>query len=230
MTREEMLPRFRRDIRNHVMHIFRDDKAYRHILFKAPGTTCYHFELLTWPGYLTICGDCGTYTFRRVSDMFAFFRMDEHDFHYSNGELSINVGYWAEKLQHGNGYRHELFTEWDEDAFNKLVDEYYQSWLEGFDETQHEEPDEVKSTVNMEIADLKKAGDDEFEAVIAVREFCSQYIEIYDFWEGDSCRRPTSGFLWCLYAIVWGIQAYDREKLLTPAINKFLAIRRSTSL
>ena len=229
MTSEDVLLHFKEDVRDHVMKIIRDDGVYRHIRFRSPVSSCYYFDLVTWPGYLTICGDCGTYTFMRTTDMFSFFRMDERDFNYTKGELSINIGYWAEKLQHGSGYRRELYTEWDEGAFRERVEEFYKYWLSEFDESQYEDADGVRDTVKAEIEELKNAAGNEFEAVVAVHEFCSEHIELDDFWDGSSCRRPTTGFMWCLYGIVWGIQSYDREKLLTPAMKKFLAITEATA-
>ena len=93
---EEMAERFAKDIgewvsddgtkriRAHEMTVLHDDGLYRHLRFTAMHlcndaewrTTngFYWFDLATWPGTLTINGDCGTYTFSRTTDMFEFFR------------------------------------------------------------------------------------------------------------------------------------------------------------
>ena len=68
---------FTSDIAQHQMQVIRDDGVSRHLRFKRPNTMCMHFDLLTWPGYLCYTGDMGTYVFRRLEDMFPFFRRGE---------------------------------------------------------------------------------------------------------------------------------------------------------
>ncbi|MGQ3384474.1 hypothetical protein [Glutamicibacter sp. TV12E] len=101
------LAKFNGDTENHQMSILHDEGLYRHLRFKNPENGFYWFDLITWPGYLTITGDMGTYTFLRVQDMFEFF----------TGH--INNSYWAEKLQNGNtGGRREVRAH-NEDEFKK---------------------------------------------------------------------------------------------------------------
>lgn len=87
-NRDEATERFPIDTADHVMRVLRDDGLYRHLRFQKPGTMINHFDIITWPGYLAIVGDMGDYVFRRLEDMFEFFR----------GER-INPSYWQEKLQ-----------------------------------------------------------------------------------------------------------------------------------
>jgi hypothetical protein len=107
---------FLSNVKNHTMKIIKDDDLHRHISFSNNGSNIYRFDLITWPGSLCIDGDCGTYVFRRITDMFEFFRVDDHDFNKNrDGGLSINTGYWGEKLTAigtNAGYK-----EFDEDAF-----------------------------------------------------------------------------------------------------------------
>lgn len=81
--------RFTRDTAEHQMTVAQDNGLYRHLRFNAPGTYIYGFDLITWPGFLCICGDIQTHVFSRTADMFTFF---------GDGE-SINPDYWGEKLQ-----------------------------------------------------------------------------------------------------------------------------------
>ena len=67
---------FLRDVAEHTMTVIREDGVSRHIRFAKPGTSCMHFDLITWPGYLCYTGDMGTYVFQRLTDMFEFFRTD----------------------------------------------------------------------------------------------------------------------------------------------------------
>ncbi len=55
--------RFLVDTAFHRLEIIRDDGLYRHLRMKQPGTSCYYFDVITWPGYLTVTGDMGTWTF-----------------------------------------------------------------------------------------------------------------------------------------------------------------------
>ncbi|SQC93443.1 Uncharacterised protein [Cedecea neteri] len=98
--RRDILTCFLRDVALHTLQIHRDDGLYRHLRFKRPGTNAYYFDIVTWPGYLTITGDMGTWTFSRVSDMFNFF-MDSHFGHRAS--FVINPGYWSEKFEAGAG-------------------------------------------------------------------------------------------------------------------------------
>lgn len=72
------------------MTVLHDDGLYRHVRFARPGTSLYSYSLVTWPGYLAISGDCESFVFRRVPDMFEFFEHMAPD--------QINPCYWAEKL------------------------------------------------------------------------------------------------------------------------------------
>lgn len=228
MDRKEILAHFKEDTKNHRLVVENDNGVFRHLHFARGRSSIYHFTLTTWPGHLCISGDCGTYVFSRLHDMLDFFRMDKHDFMRSEGELSINPGYWAEKLQHGGGYRRELYTEWSSSAFEEQVQEMHDNWLESFDPEDYdseEEAEAAKADVLSDIKDLKNASSDEWEAVAAVREFYSDHIDLQDFWESGECREMTHGFIWCLYAIAWGIQQYDIRRLAEKAMDKFFVYR-----
>ena len=91
--RESTAEQFLRDVDHHNMSVMHESGVYRHLRFRQPDTGNMWFDLVTWPGFLTISGDMGTWTFARLPDMFEFFR---------DSKLRINCDYWAEKLQHGN--------------------------------------------------------------------------------------------------------------------------------
>src|SRR4051812_7199267 len=107
-TRDQFL----KDVERHKMSVKLSDGVYRHLRFSKPLDSNMWFELVTWPGYLTISGDMGTWAFSRITDMFEFFRSR------NDGELEINSGYWSEKLQAGasGGSRHSKV--WDSDKFS----------------------------------------------------------------------------------------------------------------
>src|SRR5436190_22697501 len=108
--------RFQSDTRDHEMTVLRDDGLYRHLRFKAPDTSFYWFDLITWPGYLAVVGDFGDgYTFTRVPDMFEFFRAKSG---WNGG--SINPMYWAEKIASGR----DGVKRYSMDIFRRLIDEH----------------------------------------------------------------------------------------------------------
>ena len=115
--------RFLDNVAHHDMTILRNDGVDRHLRFRKPGTIIYGFDLITWPGHLCITGDCGTYVFSRVDDMFCFFRMSINDFnHHKDRAVNINPGYWGEKLLSVG--RNAGYKEFDESAFKDRVKQY----------------------------------------------------------------------------------------------------------
>lgn len=200
---------FERDVANHVMTIHRDEGAERHITFKTPGTSCYWFEILTWPGTLCIRGDCGTYVFSRLTDMFEFFRTDRGN---DPMKLYINPGYWCEKLQavDCNGYGDGRAKEFDAERFEERVKERVEDHLEGY-EISDEKRESLMNDIQWEILD--KANDGEFCAFDALMEFRSEeFPDLFtDCWEWD-CKEYSFRFIWNLYAIAWAIRTYDAAK------------------
>ena len=95
---------FLKDVSGHQMRVIRDDGKHRHVRFEKPGSSCMHFELITWPGYLAYVGDMGSYVFSRLPDMFQFFRMGDGDLNHNERGLSINPSYWAGKIEAADRY------------------------------------------------------------------------------------------------------------------------------
>lgn len=95
--------------------ILHEDGLYRHMRFSAPGTL-ESFEIITWPGSLTVSGGHGTWTFRRNQDMFTFFTG------------YINVDYWAEKLVNGcHGGRQEVKHHDDETFRDWVIEDFWET-------------------------------------------------------------------------------------------------------
>jgi hypothetical protein len=104
----EIAARFQRDTAGHVMTVLHDDGLYRHLRFRRPDRNEYWFDLITWPGCLTVRGDFGdSYTFSHLTDMFEFFR----------GKGDINPHYWSEKLDSGRSSA-QVYSQ---DAFRQMV-------------------------------------------------------------------------------------------------------------
>ncbi|ARU30875.1 hypothetical protein CAP31_03745 [Sulfuriferula sp. AH1] len=200
---------FLNDVTEHQMIIIRDDGVNRHIRFKRPNTFCMHFDLITWPGNLCYTGDMGTYVFRRLDDMFEFFRTDRERGYMNNGKtLSINLGYWSEKLiaiDHGG------VTRFDPDKFRAVVSEYRLSWMRER-RIDKESRRELWAAVDDEV--LNRADDGEHAAFQAAYDFCHKIdgkeFQFSDFFE-HRFTEYTNYFIWCCYALAWGIQKYDQE-------------------
>lgn len=182
---------FERDTADHVMTIVQESGVHRHLSFRKPGSSCYAFSIVTWPGSLCITGDMGTYVFERLHDMFEFFR-SRHG--------GINAGYWAEKVV--AQCKTDGVDKFDPDAMvAHAVEHYRDHWrdsgewgkrLEGFKELRwdvfkHEDEGSFRSAL------------DDFEW---------NGFRFSDTWEWNP-RKYTFRFIWALYAIVSAIRQWD---------------------
>lgn len=193
-TAEEFL----KDVATHQMAVLLNSGIYRHLKFRAEKNGWNQwFEIITWPGHLTLSGDMGTWTFARVEDMFTFFR---------SSELKINEGYWAEKLQGGDSYGGRLAMQFDVDVFRKHL---FQQ-LKSSDLTSRQ-----RGFVGRELREaLEFVDENEYALHQEVYEFHCE-VPGYGRFEFDGADLPsgriyTYRFVWCLYAIVWGIQQFDK--------------------
>ena len=116
MSTTDISERFQRETAEHEMTVLHEDGLYRHVRFmhvatdpetgKRSRSSFYWFDLLTWPGCLAINGDCGSYVFSRIEDMFTFFTGSR-----------INPGYWAEKVRSGQ----EGLKTYTQDRLRELI-------------------------------------------------------------------------------------------------------------
>lgn len=214
--------RFFNDVKNHVIQIIRDDGVHRHIRFKAPNTNNMYFDLITWPGHLCYTGDMGTYVFQRLEDMFQFFRTDR-EYATSKGQrLSINLGYWTEKLIAIDGNRHGARAkEFDADEFVRVINEYRIGWMRDAKESgslDKNQRRELWEAVDYEV--LRELEGNGERAQIAAHDFYfNRSWHFQDLFEHDFTDY-TFRMVWCCYALSWGIQQYDEyhdSKSLVPA-------------
>lgn len=163
-----------------------------------------HFDLITWPGYLCYTGDMGTYVFKRLADMFEFFRTEG---------LRINPGYWGEKLQaidRCDGYR-----QWSKHKFEQRIRDDFDEWLED-SELSSEQKQRLPSNSRVMLSALWASKE---TAYLAARDFeFNGNSPFQDWWEVDT-DDYSFRFLWCCYALAWGVQKYD-EASLNAAIAK----------
>jgi hypothetical protein len=182
--------RFLNDVKNHEMQIISDDGVSRRIRFKEPGTSCYYFDLITWSGHLCVTGDCGTYVFNRIEDMFEFFRYDR-----------INPGYWEEKCISID--RHGGTEKYNPDKFKHHV---LHAFWHGTSEMPRTERRELWAEIKEEV--LPHAHDGIERALDAAMSFNHEEFKFIDFWNHEFTELSFH-FIWNLYAIIYGISKYD---------------------
>jgi hypothetical protein len=232
-TYQQVEARFRSDTTEHIMSVLRDDDVYRHLRFSKPGTHDYRYDLVTWPGYLAIVGDCDDYVFMRTRDMFTWFAWDRE----------INPGYWAEKLQavsrHGDArvYSEDALIAWVADWFRETVanEDRFDSQIT--DETLDSWPADLPTMPLREQIALEQAlcGQvlcpdwdgppfDEHTAHERLRDFSWDSLArpqpsglpvasyVIDLTDGCDLRDFSHGYLWCCFAIREGIGRYHEAR------------------
>lgn len=215
---------FLKDVAEHQMFVIRDDGINRHIRFRKPGTSCMHFDLITWPGCLCYTGDMGTYVFQRLDDMFEFFRADRAHRKDPN-KLAINLGYWTEKLiAVDGGRRGGNVKEFDEDKFKQVINEYRVQWMRDAKESgslDKEGRRELWEAVDDEVLRQLEYGGDRAQHAACDFSHCPSGNRrngwrFNDMFEHDFTEY-THSIVWCCYAISWGVSLYDRNKALELA-------------
>ena len=208
MNRQCTKEQFKHDVREHRTCILKEDGLYRHLRVAKPGTMVYGYEIITWPGYLTITGDMGSYTFTRVSDMFGFFRMSENDFN-NTGELSINPRYWQEKL----ACKDVDVEQYSDDVFKAQVKYQVEQYYEDYGGCDMINKLDTHYKFEKIWDELKYDAEFETTAIQAAMNYRDEedHRPFQDFWE-VSCREYKYQYIWCLYAIVHAITEYDARK------------------
>lgn len=211
MEYPQVLNRFINDIRDHQLTVLRDDGLYRHLSFGRPGSNSYRFDLVTWPGYLCVTGDCGTWTFSRIPDMFDFFSM--------KNTAVINPGYWAEKICAGaGGGRSEFCYDFDEQAYIKMLSEWFSEYFD--DNSRNKSNDAEVSQKYLELKELSFSSAN--EALMAINDYD---LPGFDVFCAPDLKMFSFHYLWICYAIVHGIGRYNQYQLAQKAMTTFLAVQ-----
>jgi hypothetical protein len=200
--------RFATETADHQMTVLKDDGLYRHLRFQKPGTWCYGFDLVTWPGYLAVVGDCGDFVFSRTRDMVDFFSPSGGRGGFEDARWGINPHYWAEKLQ-GPGPAHQLVEVFAPAAFAARARE----WLESYIEDHAAPPDrerELRQCLEDDV--LCYVHDGEHAVSDALVRFAEDALGGWgDAWE-LSAKEWDWQYLWCCWAIVWGLGRYHAAR------------------
>lgn len=199
---------FNRDTAGHEMEILHEDGLYRHLRFKTPGESHLWFDIVTWPGNLTINGDMGTYQFAREPDMFGWF-----------GVGNINPGYWAEKLRAAN------YGRYDGDSVRRYNAKDFKEWLfdRFWDDSREMGNGEARAAWELVRETIfegwytnnKSAPDSEGEAISRLQDYHreTREHEFYDWSDAvNSWQDYTTHYLWNCHAITAAIATYRKHK------------------
>lgn len=196
---------FDKGVADWSMETLLDNGLYRHLRFRMKTGGFSWFDIVTWPGKLIITGDCETFTFARLEDMFEFFRA---------GGSQINPGYWQEKICDGRDRARGF--DWDRFRAEALAE---------FDQATESEPDtELRTAAREDLeSELDGTEPDEWGAVQLLREYA--YHSSHDqptYFQFAFSESPPDGmgwdfhYIWCCRAIVWAIAQYDAQKVTNP--------------
>ncbi|MFD4111599.1 hypothetical protein ACFWWU_36410 [Streptomyces sp. NPDC058650] len=196
---DEARRQFRSETTEHELTILHEDGVYRHLRVAKPGTGMWHWDIITWPGYLTIVGDIGDgYTFKRELDMFTWFStrgVEPYD---------INPSYWRQKLVSSLTENVETFSG------RKFV-----AWMRET-VTEHYDGEAMPDEVTAGLAELEEC--DHYDQAHGVaQEFGDEHRlgELFeDMWD-VSFQDYDHHFLLACFAIVDGIRRYRATKAST---------------
>lgn len=180
---------FLNDVSGHKLTIFHDDGVRRHLRFKQPDSGNMYFDIITWPWHLCYCGDMGTYVFSRIEDMLRFFRL-------TDGPIRFDAHHWAEKCQ---AHDRSGVEEYSADIARKALGEYLDDC--------EASPEVRQAVIDAELDSYADDGESAFRS--RVFEFDHDGFQV-DLSE-HNLREYTYRFIWCCYALVWGIRQYDAE-------------------
>lgn len=178
-----------------------DGTPYRHVRFAKPGTRIWSWNLVTWPGYLTINGDIGGFTFCRLHDMFDFFR----------GPGGINPSYWGEKVVAGARGTEHGEARYSSERYVEAINEHV-SWMK--DDLSPDDFASLSDQVQRELLDAPAEYIE--EAHQALNDFrweseeTGRRYEFSDTWEWD-LGGYDHHFLLACHAVRWGVNRYLAE-------------------
>jgi hypothetical protein len=231
--------KFTADTEGHELTILHDDGPYKHLLFKTPGESFYWYELIFWPGMMTMSGDMGTWSFRPYgnTDVMGWFRANPDRALRADDGYKINPDYWTQKLEAGHLRGAKVAKEYDptllaqhlrdrlresaeDEGVPKVAIDVLLSRLEnlirGFGEHGGNPVDEHTDRQDAydysdEVHWFGDPDDDDFELLDKPERFGETYKVDFDWDTIYDCSfdRYDNHYLWCLHAIVAGIEQYD---------------------
>lgn len=209
---------FQRHTQHHQLKINLNEGLYRDITFHKIDGSEYHFNITTRPGYLIFTGDMGSFTFKRSNDMVEFFLSDKPEVDY------INPEYWAEKVTASpNCGTHEHSKELAKSFLAQELSEYIEELREN-DRDYEGDTRNYSNEYNVSPENLKKIEQaNEWINNTLTYDHKHQFFEkLYNMNPSETggfiisdpfdCNfnEPTYSYLWCCYAIKWGLSQYKQ--------------------
>lgn len=218
---------FQIDTEGMALEVVLDQGVHRHLRFRAHGRSLYWFDIHTSPGLLVFHGDAGNWMFSRVEDMLTFFRGGP-----------VNPGYWGEKVvardRHGDPQTYDrllLLSSLKQHAIQYATD----TWERPDDDWADPETDDwqerragfyravVEELVSTDELAWDRGGEPatgllmnwQYEERTKDSRGLTQFRRHTPFseaWDWGPHTGSDHLFLWCLHAIVWGIEQYDAAK------------------
>lgn len=201
--------KFLADVASHELAVSIDSGVHRHLTFKRPNGSTYYFHIATWPGYLAISGDMGSFVFARLHDMFEFFRTDR----------DINPGYWAEKLMAHD--RHGGHMSFSEDLYRDAIKRDFEQWSFESDEDRERAWKEIEHDWDGLLGAMPSTA---HEAISRAMDYYCPVSKnrFTDFWD-NRVEDYSYRFIWCCYAIQWAIRQYGERKAAQPVAAAVLS-------
>lgn len=189
---------FAGDVAGHVMLLNHDQGDYKHLCFRSPGGFRHWFDLILWPGNITIDGDWGLWTFKRPRDEQLLLPVDGWP-HWLFGE-------WERQLR-STDPRHST-RELTEESFFEVMLRHMGRHLEDM------EDDEAQKWAELAEEWASYGDEDPERAFEEARDYRDEdgRRPFDDFYLGDSACDFTKAFAWSVLAIRWGLAKYNEHK------------------
>jgi len=192
-----MKEQFLKDIKDFEITIENDNGLNRVISCRNKnGTFNRSFSIITWCNHLCISGDMGDFIYSRTEDMFDFFKQEE---------LKINVDYWTEKMTSCSvfGGGSNRGTAYNSQKTKDNVLNYVKNNKDWYLDDRQSLEEEIED-ICFEDGDIRV--EDALNEAFSDFNICPETL--HDLMEYGVTYHTE----WCLYAIVWAIQEYDKNK------------------
>lgn len=191
---EQMERRFRRETQNHKLRILHDEGLYRHLSFS--GGNFYGFNIITWPGHLTISGEMGDYTFAREPDMLRDFFTSAY----------VNTDYWEQKVTSMDV--HGRITEFSRERYKEILVRGFWSWHQK--NTDKRRAREAWNWIRDDLLGDYSEVHDASTAVESLELLRSIHGVNLGYHEEGDFLEYSAQYLWSLHGVLWACQNYRR--------------------
>lgn len=189
---------FQQDTPDHQMTVLHHEGEYKHLRFQSPNTNLFWYDIHTAPGFLTITGDVGTFSFRLSGrNPLAVFNQDR-----------INPSYWKEKLAGKPDSVMEFSSAMAVDFLTTRVEEIQDSYYEENISSQ------LQDQLNFYLPSISQVEDEEeARKLLSGMSFFTPEtgeLKLDDLWE-TSLTLPSVYFMWHCAALQHAAHKYFAE-------------------